>query len=945
MLTAGTAFVQTPYHQIIGGEVFSGIDIYGIAQDTQQVYWFTTNKGLYSFDGYSFKSHDHPEIKNSSFFNPTTDYQGNVYCNNLSGQIFKVSDGKMSLFHQVPDSLLGSYLSFDFLLDNSLVVNSKGCYRFAQDSITRLIDKVERGFVSSGLIRARDGTLIIHAKEKRFFRIGQSEVTEIQFEVSTNRSFDLFSFFDHPKGPLLGNRGIELFTISDTLNQKIQLDPVFQSGERLSRIYLTEQSVWVASERNGCRKISLTEKYGERIGTNEEMLFEDYFISYVHEDYEGNILLGTFGAGVVVIPNTSAINLTLLDKLNASSICTNYNGGILIGTTKGEIYDWSNGELLKVKGPGDKYVQVLEYFPEDDLVFVDQRNFNVYSKVLHKQLARLSIGAVKDVIRLSNDQFAFATNDRVVVLAWDGNEFNQNYTSNIGRTYAVERIPKTSSLLVATSQGLKRVDSTQATNVLFNGNSILVNDLDAVKDHVFIATQKHGILTLVGGVLQPFIELNQKLLDPNVRQIEVLENHLFLSTEGGFQILDMQTMDLIAVGESDGLSIKKIQDFVVNEEFIWFLHQKGIQKIAIDELINTEGFPKLKKIEAFNAEGYNNSSKTTFKHFDNNLKFKIDAASLKNRHDLSYSYYLEPISTKWETNEYSDNEIAYQSLPPGEYTFLAQLNYKGQLIDQKAYAFVIRAPFWQSWWFYLLNAFALVFITYLFFRKRLLDQERRADEINQLNESKLSALQSQMNPHFIFNALNSIQEYIILKERKLAGKYLGKFADLMRIYLNYSQEKFISLQQEIEALNLYMELEKLRFEDLLSYEIQLDDEIEMNEQIPSLLIQPYVENALKHGLLHKKEDRRLIVKMVKESDDFLICSIIDNGIGRVKSMEINKKRYPDHKSFATKATQNRLNLINYGLKKRIGVTTEDLYHPDGKPAGTRVELVIPLVDD
>ncbi|MEP1461047.1 MAG: histidine kinase [Ekhidna sp.] len=938
-------FSQTPHHQIIGGEVFSGIDIYGIAQDANQDYWFTTNKGLYSYDGYVFQNYDHPEIKNSSFFNPTIDYQGNVYCSNLSGQIFKVSDGQMSLFHQVPDSLLGSYLSFDFLLDNSLVVNSKSCYRFSNDSIFKLIDKVERGFISASLMRHRDGSLSLHAKENRLFSIDTSQVEEIELETSSQTDFDLFSFFDHKRGPLFGNKGLELFAVSDTVNHTIVLESIFQSSERLSRIYLTENAVWVASDRNGCRRIPLTEKYGKRIDLSGETLFGDYFISYVHEDHEGNILLGTFGTGIIVIPNTSTTNLTSLDHLNASSICSNYDGGILIGTTKGEVYDWTKQELFLIKEQGDKYVQVLEYMPTDDLLFVDQTNFYVYSRMSRKQLAKLSIGAVKDVSKLSGSQFAFATNNRLAVLAWDGKQFDTQYVSNIGRTYAVENIPGTSSLIVASSQGLKKVDSAQVSNVLFNENSILVNDLEATQELVLIATQKHGLLQLGTDGLQSFVEVNDKLLDKNVRQVQVREPYIFLSTEGGFQMFNRLTNEVFSISESDGLSIKKIQDFVVDEESIWFLHQKGIQKMKLQELLHSKNLPSIRDIDAINAADEIISDGIVFEHFENNLKFKIDAQSLRNRNDLTYSYFLDPISARWETNEYVDNKIEYQSLPPGDYTFKVRLNYKKQPVDEASYAFTIRAPFWQTWWFYVLNAFALVFVTYLFFRKRLIDQKRRADEINQLNESKLSALQSQMNPHFIFNALNSIQEYIILNERKLAGKYLGKFADLMRIYLNYSQAKFISLQQEIEALNLYMELEKLRFEELLSYEIELDDSIEMNDQIPSLLIQPYVENALKHGLLHKKDNRVLIVKMVKESDDFLVCSIMDNGIGRKRSMEINKKRNPNHKSFATTATQSRLNLINNGLKKSIGVTTEDLYYPDGEPAGTKVELIIPLFDN
>ena len=149
-----------------------------------------------------------------------------------------------------------------------------------------------------------------------------------------------------------------------------------------------------------------------------------------------------------------------------------------------------------------------------------------------------------------------------------------------------------------------------------------------------------------------------------------------------------------------------------------------------------------------------------------------------------------------------------------------------------------------------------------------------------------------MNPHFIFNALNSIQEYIVTNEKKLAGKYLGKFADLMRMYLKHSQSKQISVQEEIDALSIYLELEKVRFDDTLDYQIQTDQLTGADlMNIPPLLIQPFVENSLKHGLLHKSNDRKLSVEFANSQDeDVVVCTITDNGIGRQKSAEINKMR-------------------------------------------------------
>ncbi|WP_458628937.1 tetratricopeptide repeat-containing sensor histidine kinase [Winogradskyella sp. PC D3.3] len=221
-------------------------------------------------------------------------------------------------------------------------------------------------------------------------------------------------------------------------------------------------------------------------------------------------------------------------------------------------------------------------------------------------------------------------------------------------------------------------------------------------------------------------------------------------------------------------------------------------------------------------------------------------------------------------------------------------------------------------------------------------QKRLAIE-KQYRDSELKALKAQMNPHFIFNALNSIQDYIVLNQKNLASDYLGKFADLIRNYLHFSDTGFISISDEVHNLNLYLELEKLRFEEELEYAFQIDDAANSDEiNIPTMLIQPYIENALKHGLLHKKDNRRLEISIHRVSDKIIECTIVDNGIGREKSKQINKKRESQHKSFALKATTERLDLLNYGREKKIGVAIIDLYE-NHEPTGTKVILKIPII--
>ncbi len=226
------------------------------------------------------------------------------------------------------------------------------------------------------------------------------------------------------------------------------------------------------------------------------------------------------------------------------------------------------------------------------------------------------------------------------------------------------------------------------------------------------------------------------------------------------------------------------------------------------------------------------------------------------------------------------------------------------------------------------------------------EQRERAKQM-----SELKALRSQMNPHFIFNALNSIQDFIMLSEKENAQHYLGKFATLMRGFLDSSSKEKISLDKELTLLESYIELEGLRLGEEFSYEINFDERIDKDElediEIPPLLIQPYLENAFKHGLLHKTGEKKLTLefnKVEKNNDNFLQLKITDNGIGRQKSAEINARKAKTHQSFATQATNERLELMKNQStnNKNIEVEINDLKDNQDNSKGTEIVILIPI---
>ena len=176
-----------------------------------------------------------------------------------------------------------------------------------------------------------------------------------------------------------------------------------------------------------------------------------------------------------------------------------------------------------------------------------------------------------------------------------------------------------------------------------------------------------------------------------------------------------------------------------------------------------------------------------------------------------------------------------------------------------------------------------------------------------------------MNPHFIFNALNSIQKFIIENDVNSSTKYLTKFARLMRLVLDNSQHHFVLLQNEIDAIELYLELESLRFKNKFNFQIIMENEINaLTTKIPGFLIQPYVENSILHGLMHKKNEGSLIISL-RQDNSWLRCIIHDNGIGREKSIKINLKKKQQHNSLGSKITETRIEILNSIYKKEMSV--------------------------
>lgn len=254
--------------------------------------------------------------------------------------------------------------------------------------------------------------------------------------------------------------------------------------------------------------------------------------------------------------------------------------------------------------------------------------------------------------------------------------------------------------------------------------------------------------------------------------------------------------------------------------------------------------------------------------------------------------------------------------------------------------FIIKKPFWFTWWFILLEigiAYLILHLFFVFWKHKIEKREQEKTHVNQkIAEFKMTALRSQMNPHFIFNAIGSIQHFILANEAKQSYNYLAKFSMLIRNILNNSREEYISLSQEISTLQLYIELEQIRFTNPFKFIIDIDETIDMETYIPTMLLQPYIENSIWHGLMPKSSGG-ILELIIRKADDSLLVTIRDNGVGRTVKNTSQK-----HISKGMSITEQRIETLKATSQKKFNTRIIDLKDEYNNPIGTEVNLIIPF---
>lgn len=457
------------------------------------------------------------------------------------------------------------------------------------------------------------------------------------------------------------------------------------------------------------------------------------------------------------------------------------------------------------------------------------------------------------------------------------------------------------------------------------------------------------------GMLKVFSQ-KEGLIGDHVYYVKAYKNKLIVFTERGIQFFDPATQKFgdffdLRYGMENAIHTATI----LQDGRIAFGARKGIGFFHPDSLKkNKEKVqPYITSFKVFDknwqlANIPQSNNRINLSYRQNFFSFDFSAIGFSLPQKITYRYMLKGFDPEWKDGT-QRKFAAYTNVPGGDYQFIVEaINNEGIASGNPSVTHIhISTVWWKTTWFWMLASILILGIGYLLYRLRIAqvrkEERLKSDYERRLADVEMSALRAQMNPHFIFNSLNSIEYYIISNDPEKASDYLNRFSRLIRLTLQNSKTTIVRLKDDLEGLQLYIELESLRFDNLFDYEVQVQQGMDLEKtMIPPLLIQPYVENAIWHGLMQKKGEKGMLSISISKRKNNLICYVEDNGIGREAADRLKSKSAMKRKSYGMKITSDRLDALNHLAGTKASVQIFDLKNDQGEAAGTRVELVIPL---
>lgn len=940
-----STYAQQPFSYKLDYEKgFESNEVYEIEQDSFGFVWIGCDAGIFRYDGVHFKQYVHPEQNGVSVSNLIIDEQQRVWCQNFTGQVFYIEKDTMHLFKDFTKET-SAFPNYNIQGNDFFVIKSN--YTEVYDITSKVIKSRYRNkhheleydfntlhiltFPNEIYINSRDN---IHYKNGSRNYEGVPNLSDYQCYNLRKIHGEAYAILRHTRtknwlfallrnGKIMQSKNFPSATFSDGV---YMIKPI---GEGF--IFCTTTGVYLLD-----RSFNITNHY-----------FQNEKITDALFDKERNLWLTSLQNGIYVIPSIE-LRLLASDFFPNANITTLTveNNHLLLGTYTGNIYDFNPQNTTFQT----KVIPIASSFRTTKKILTDEEYqffaIGEWTVAIHKKSNKrqnLNTANVRDMIFFRDTLFS------VNIGAFQKTDLktNTNETVLIGSGRMITKSPNSDTIFFSNKNGFFYYINGKTQEILKNGHSIYPFCSVWQQDTLWIGTLSNGFMAYHNGqFFHHFYAKNNTEVNPQkvlVRSMQIYKKWLILATNIGVIRMDLTTKFMEIIDVNEGLYQKEITGIDVINDEVYLATTNGLVRFPLLMNAKNTTIPNI----ALNRIILNDSlsidfDKKIFRHDENSFRFEFQTALFRSRQKFYYEYRLVGLNDTWQTTNATSPIAQYQYLTAGKYQFeVRAVNEDNVKSAIKSYSFSVALPVWKRWWFVLIVLVLLAAIVYRIFINRVQDIEQKAKLNSELKTSQLTALKAQMNPHFLYNSLNSIQDLILQEDVENANEYLTKFSHLMRQILEASEFFEIPLSKELQILELYLTLEKLRFGRKFQYNIQLSDYINIEQlKVPSMIIQPFVENAVKHGLLHKINGIKTL-NIDFELKDSLICTIIDNGIGRKEAEKIKRRQGKQATSFATSATQKRLGILNQTYQQKIGLEIIDLYEND-KAIGTKVVLRIPF---
>ncbi len=728
------------------------------------------------------------------------------------------------------------------------------------------------------------------------------------------------------------DNGFRIINLND-LNQHRFVNPGLFKDNVFIRILATDQDIQISSEH-----------FWAELGSGYQLKNKHFFpkklqISTLFRDRQGNFWGTTFAKGIYFFPKSSLTSKSYLPDQPVQFIKL-MHGQLFAAVLNNGIYKFN-----KSKDRFEVFYKKKDYF--FDMLYNDEGYFGIFANTATivkkdgKEQTYSRIG--KEILALDNGHYAIR---EINIISIFDNQLK------LVKTYPLEGanvlLQHQKSIIAGTPVGLFQLKNDSIISIKMPEHKTLpILSLNKTGNFLIIGTDGYGAYIWQdakhGDGSMTFIPETKKLI---INHIFVDNKHVWMATQKGVLRFTIDkgglTFDRV-LRKTDGLISDHINHVVVYNNRIFTSNFSGIKSVGENQTAPLD-LPKIyfKTIKYNNRELNANNPKVKYQK-NSNLWFDfglIDYAGQEHNH---YYYKLLPTQNNWV--EINSKNVNFNSLSPKNYNFKVKVVNPYRQESIKSFSFAILPLWWQTTWakfFFVFIFLSLIFLIGYYTRRKELNKQRaKLLAQKQMAEFELHALRSQMNPHFVFNSLNAIQYYINDENFSKSEAYLVKFSRLIRMIFEFSRKKTITLKQEISLLQSYLNLEKMRFGDRFEFCIKIDPKLNISQmEIPTLLLQPIVENAVNHGIFHKKNKGIICLDFKYLSPDSYEVTISDDGVGIEKSKQINKNSLKKHQSRSTQILQDRIKLLNLSGKWQIEYLFTDATNDSKNPYNTIVKLKI-----